>query len=132
MSTVNSAHPLNTVSLDSLSPKPRNGPQSLELASIDSSNDTRYTTSLSPTGSLEALALVAEHHPFSKKPSQNFEERLIQGVIKTDLAHSLAANTTQPRPSSPSDAILIKRSAIPTLRVNTGDADLNRSYHQQQ
>jgi hypothetical protein len=42
-------------------------------------------------------------------------------------ANPTAGNDSVPqeRPSSPSDAILIKRSTIPILRVNTGDQDLN-------
>lgn len=39
----------------------------------------------------------------------------------TDLAAESDAKRTFNRPGSPSDAILIKRTSIPRLRVNTGD-----------
>jgi hypothetical protein len=35
------------------------------------------------------------------------------------------------RPSSPSDAILIKRTTVPSLRVNTGEQDLAKPSQSQ-
>lgn len=124
MSTVNSSYPLNSLALESLSPKLRNAPQPLELATIDSRSDERLSTSLSPTGSLDTLALVAEHHTFSPQPARQPSDE----PLKTDsnTSSSQAVSHGADRPGSPSDAILIKRSAIPILRVNTGDADLKR------
>lgn len=124
MSTVNSSHPLNSLALECLSPKLRNVPQALEIANMDSSSNACRSTSLSPTGSLETLALAAEHQSISKTAQQSSDETTVTALNSRSTSQSLSQGID--RPSSPSDAILIKRSAIPILRVNTGDADLKR------
>jgi hypothetical protein len=111
--------------LETLSPKLRNVPQALELATFDSRSDPRLSTSLSPTGSLDTLALVAEQHPFSPQPTRQSPDEPFKTTSST-RSSSQALPQGADRPGSPSDAILIKRSAIPILRVNTGDADLKR------
>src|SRR4051812_30477857 len=90
MSTVNSAHN----PLDSLSPKVRNSPHALELATIDSTKDTRNSTSLSPTGSLDTLALVAENHPFTKQLTRRSSEDIVA------TARSSTHSSTQVAPHS--------------------------------
>jgi hypothetical protein len=128
MSTVNSAHPLTSLSLDGLSPKLRNAPHALELLTIDSRSQELLGTSLSPAGSLVSLPLVAEHHPFSQQPGQQPSDNAAPiSTVKGDSSLSSIQNASPRRPSSPSDAILIKRSAVPILRVNTGDASLKKT-----
>jgi hypothetical protein len=131
MSTVNSTNPTNGLPMDSLSPKSRNAPQALELANMDSRSDNRPSTSLSPTGSLEALAFVAEHHPFSQPHAQQISDDMIMGLGAMG-SNSLSTETAgRGRASSPSDAILIKRTNGPILRLNTGETTLQRTGHLQ-
>jgi hypothetical protein len=138
-STLNSNSHIHhkSFSSDNLSPEVRSISQTLESAgqplAIDScqENDSRQGTSLSPTGSpLEQLALVAESHLSEQKggSSRRGDSEGIMDTLNTS-ATSLAAErvtetTSLNRPGSPSDAVLIKRTSIPSLRVNTGD--LNR------
>lgn len=127
MSTVNSTHPVSNLSFDGLSPKLRSTPHALELATIESISEARHSTSLSPTGSLDALALVAERHPFSQPATRHPSDDVTTSSTERGSSLPLAECLSQGRPSSPSDAILIKRSAVPVLRVNTGDSDLRRA-----
>jgi hypothetical protein len=91
-------------------------------------SSTQSRGSVSPTASMEALILAAEKHSVSQRPGS---------TLKTSNEDSNMSQTTEkpsspsqnefvagPRPSSPSDAILIKRSMVPSLRVNTGEQDL--------
>lgn len=127
MSTVNSIHPSSGFPMDSLSPKSRNPPHVLELATIDSISENRHSTSLSPTGSLDTLAMVAETHLSSRPRTQGSSDKPASGVLEGGSNQLLVEGLCQSRPSSPSDAVLIKRAAIPVLRVNTGDIDLKRT-----
>lgn len=112
-----------------LSPELRSISQALEESAsvplaIDSYNATesRQDTSLSPTDStLEQLAFVAESH--SSEPRSESSRRNHSDVMETtaaNLAESAAKSNSLNRPGSPSDAILIKRTSVPSLRVNTG------------
>lgn len=114
---------------DILSPELRSISQALESANqplaIDScqANETRQGTSLSPTGSpLEQLALVAESHLSERRSESVSRHNDTTEPTATDLpAESTTKTTSFTRPGSPSDAILIKRTSIPSLRVNTED-----------
>ncbi|CZT05120.1 uncharacterized protein RAG0_11344 [Rhynchosporium agropyri] len=117
MSTVGSALPSINLN-DAHSSMPGQKPQALDfdfpsrMEGVQSSNP-QSSGSISPTECLDALALVAENEmaEISKADFSDFER--IQSV-------------PGPRPSSPSDAILIKRaSAIPSLRLDTGEQELN-------
>jgi hypothetical protein len=141
MSTVNSVHQMNSLVAETLSPSQQK-PQPFDLSSISlptaeafdgtqpSTRNTQHRGSLSPTDSLDALALVAENrmagqqHPSTIPPST--EASSVSSATEKN-ANPTAGNDSVPpeRPSSPSDAILIKRSTIPILRVNTGDQDLD-------
>ena len=133
MSTVNSRHPLERLALVSLSPKLRNASQALELAPDDLTTGAYLSTSLSPTGSLDAHTLVAQQHSFPSPPS-NPTRRSLAETLRTgsDTRSSSQESRAVDRPGSPSDAILIKRSAVPILRVNTSDADLKKEHLPQQ
>jgi hypothetical protein len=122
---------------DILSPELRSISQALEeSASVPlaigsyNANESRQDTSLSPTGStLEQLAFVAESH--SSEPRSESSRRNHSDVMETtaaNFAESAAKSTSLNRPGSPSDAILIKRTSVPSLRVNTGDLN---GYQQQ-
>lgn len=132
MSTINSTHQLSNLSLESLSPKSKNATLNLELATIESNSEPRISISLSPTGSLDTLALVAEHHPLTQPAQQLAGEGGLRPALRRGTSLASAQGISPNRPSSPSDAILIKRTAAPILRVNTGDADLKRAELSQQ
>jgi hypothetical protein len=141
MSTVSSAHQMNSLVAETLSPSQQKS-QPFDLSSIDlptaeavegtrpSTQNTQHLGSLSPTDSLDALALVAENrmagqqYPSTIPPTT---EASSMSSSTENIANPAEGNdsVSQARPSSPSDAILIKRSTIPILRVNTGDQDLN-------
>lgn len=124
ISTVNSTYHLNNFAPDKISPKLTNVPHALELPAIDSQSDTRLSTSISPTGSLDSLALVAENHLFSQLPNQQSSDRVTaENLNGRGSDESLSQLIPCHRPSSPSDAILIKRSTIPILKVDTRDRD---------
>jgi hypothetical protein len=114
---------------DILSPELRSISQTLESANqsldLDScqSNESRQGTSLSPTGSnLEQLALVAQSHLCEQRSESSSRNNNTMETTAADLvAESATKHLYYNRPGSPSDAILIKRTSIPSLRVKTGD-----------
>ena len=130
MSTVNSSCQINNVRSDSLSPQSKALPQALDLANLSLSTDsgfqsgseeTRTRAPLSPTGSLEALTAVAEHQPAGQEPARSSSTT----PMELEINHAPSESVLQGRPSSPSDAILIKRTTVPILKVNTGELELN-------
>lgn len=134
MSTVNSAQPMHGIPTEAFSPKLRNAPQNLELATIDSRSEHGPSTSLSPTGSLETLAFVAEHHPFSQQATRQGSQEVLGAdseSVPRSLSTEIPVRGRSGRASSPSDGLLIKRMDLPSLRLNTEYADLNRSTQQQ-
>jgi hypothetical protein len=114
---------------DILSPELRGMSQTLEWSTrhplaIDlyQPNTSRQAASLSPTGSpLEQLALVAECHSSEMRPEgsrRSLSE--IKEIMGTEIGQDIGDERSGPlRSASPSDAILIKRTLIPSLRVNT-------------
>jgi hypothetical protein len=140
MSTVNSAHQMNCLVAETLSPSQQK-PQTFDLTSISlpttegfdgtrpSTRNTQHRGSLSPTDSLDALALVAENRMArqqyaSTMPPSTEASSMSSTTEKNENAMAGNESVSQERPSSPSDAILIKRSTIPILRVITGDQEL--------
>ena len=130
MSTVNSSLPMNNLGAESLSPQLKGLPQSLDLAAslpmstdsgFQSSGESRARASLSPTGSLEALAAVAEHQSACQEPEKSSSTI----PMETTMNNTPLESVSHGRPSSPSDAILIKRTTVPALRVSTGELELN-------
>jgi len=73
--------------------------------------DHRPTTS-SPTGSLDALALVAEHRLSGRDSTPPHSGN--DAVAGADTVRKDAG-----RPGSPSDALMIKRATLPSLSINT-------------
>jgi hypothetical protein len=141
MSTVNSSHLLNSFGADLLSPESKSIPQPLELTSLPMSIDSQSTgemrprASLSPTDSLDALAAATEHRLFGQKPESTTrapdQSPSTTPIVETAMKDAPNESVVQGRPSSPSDAVLIKHTAIPTLRVNTGELELNGSENSQ-
>ncbi|RDW91284.1 hypothetical protein BP5796_02449 [Coleophoma crateriformis] len=116
MSTVGSSHP---AAVDKVSGESRRGtpqPQSLGSPIDNSVIEPRLRSSLSPTGSLDALAVAAERR-------QSREEQLSPMQQTTEAMEATNITPTKERahgrPGSPSDAILIKRASVPSLRLNT-------------
>ncbi|TVY80646.1 hypothetical protein LSUE1_G003904 [Lachnellula suecica] len=114
-STVSSSYPLN--GWEVISPKST----AVDLASphLSTSAPPSEARSASIAGineSLETLCTIAEHHTTPE------DEQQIQHELEADGARTFDL----PRPSSPSDAILIKRTAIPTLRLDTSSYDPSR------
>jgi hypothetical protein len=134
MSTVSSAiQPMNSILAESIAIDSATKPQPLESTPLpkdhsrSSSSATQPRGSISPTGSLDALALVAEgqlarrqSEPSALKVGEENMSSRKEGKGKGKANDSIPSE----RPSSPSDAILIKRTTVPSLRVNTGEQDL--------
>lgn len=137
LSTVGSLQQPNTIE-EALS---RTKDQSMDTAMIPMRNQDANRTSptglhfrgsISPTSSMDALVLAAERHSVSQRP--NMQRNLSMGDTSrsqtTEKPSPSPGNDFVPRhrPCSPSDAILIKRTAaLPILRVMTGDKDLRAS-----
>ena len=130
LSTVGSAYPSNNLS-EALSSIPGQKPQALDFGHPSKMEGVQPVYpgpggSISPTESLDALALVAENEIAGQQARQQTEAW--KEASKDDLASDLEKVEigSGRRPSSPSDAILIKRpSAMPSLRLDTGDRELN-------
>jgi len=89
-----------------------------------SSSSTQPRGSVSPTGSLDTLALVAKDRQTrrqSEPSTLKADEDTMSSSQEADGKASADKSISLERPSSPSDAILIKRTTIPCLRVNTGE-----------
>lgn len=122
MSTVSSSHALNTLSTDIVSPKST----PLEMASPSNptlpldvlTNEARAISINTSSDNLDTLATIAENRlsPSSEQQSQD----------TNSMSDSTEKAIAIKRPSSPSDAILIKRTAVPTLRLDTGNHEINR------
>lgn len=121
---------------DILSPELRSISQALESGSqplaIETchANESPLGTSLSPTSStLEQLTLIAESHLSEQVSESSSRSNDAMETAATNLAAESNTKSASPnRPGSPSDAILIKRTSIPSLRLNTGDLS---GYQQQ-
>ena len=133
MSTVSSAYQMHGLVGEAISPLAAKI-QPFELNSFNLPpeechriNDTaRAPCSFSPTRSPRAIAPVAANNTFGKHSARLSFDGLPS--ISTDNGPDNISGSevlSQERPISPSDAILIKRSSIPALRVDTGDHDLN-------
>jgi hypothetical protein len=136
MSTVSSTiQPMNSILAESIAVDLATKSQSLDLESAplpteqirSSGSATEPRDSTSPTGSLDTLALVAEDRQArrqSEPSTLKAEEDAMSSSQEVDGKALADKSMFLERPSSPSDAILIKRTTIPTLRVNTGEQDL--------
>lgn len=113
-STVSGCYPLSSWASEALSPKSA----SLELASPSNStsSEPRQNLPTSTNESPDTLSTIVELRTTPEPEQQTLESREID----------CALNVILPRPSSPSDAILIRRTTVPTLRLDTGGHDFNR------
>jgi hypothetical protein len=116
-STVSGCYPLNNWASEVLSPKST----TLELVSPSNSTDApsselRQNQPTSTNEILETLSTIVELRT-TPEPEQQTQD---------DCGIDCASNPKIPRPSSPSDAILIRRTTVPTLRLDTGGHDFNR------
>lgn len=136
LSTVSSTIlPMNTILAESIAVDLSTKPQPLVLQSAlistshtrSSSISTQPLGSVSPTDSLDTLALVAEVRQarrVSEQTTSMADNETKSSSQEVDGKHSGDRSNTVERPSSPSDAILIKRTTIPSLRVITGEHDM--------
>jgi len=98
---------------------PKSTPTSLELTSPSNDafiNETRPTPTTNEASDI--LSTIAEHHIAPELEQQERDEHDSEGASNQ--------TTTLPRPSSPSDAILIRRTTVPVLRLDTCSQNLNR------
>ena len=136
MSTVSSTiQPMNAILAESIALDSTTKPQPLNLESASlpmnhsrsSSSATQPRGNISPTGSLDTLALLAEEQ-LARRQSEPSTMKAGEDTMSLNREEDgkVAASKSLPsqRPSSPSDAILIKRTTVPSLRVNTGEQDL--------
>jgi hypothetical protein len=125
LSTVNSCQTGQTIfAVNGLSFMSESITEGLDLTSLDVTND--YSTALSPTGSLGALALVAERHlSADRAESVDRTSAILNATPWNDIKTStlLQEGLSQARPRSPSDAILIKRSITPVHNFNSRESD---------
>jgi hypothetical protein len=120
LSTVNSCHPGQIFTTNGLSFMSENNSQGFDVTS-------EQPTALSPTSSLGALALVAEQHLSADRTESLDRNPKTQRAtsLEDSAAALLQESLYPPRPRSPSDAILIKRSIAPALYSNFRENDLN-------
>lgn len=121
MSTVSGSHSIGSIAAEVLSPKLL----SFEVCSPLSGNPSdalaheRIPNVQSVADSPDALATIAEN-------------RLSPQIEQQESQPSQEGERPHPRPSSPSDAILIKRTAVPLLKLDTGGYEINQAGFQQQ
>ena len=140
MSTVSSTiQPMNSILAENVAIDSATKPQPIDLDSetppyshTRSSSTTQHQGSTSPTGSLDALAVVAEER-LPRRQSEPTTMTMTLTMTAEVNAMSLSKDEEgkpsdksqfMDRPSSPSDAILIKRTTVPSLRLITGEHDL--------
>lgn len=117
-----------SLSTDILSPELRSIAHTLESAHLSWKGELRQATeppqgaSRPQTGSsLEQLAPVADNHLSEQGEEPGSQGKEMMDAASANLAAEKSSKTNASnRPGSPSDAVLIKRSSIPTLRVFTG------------
>lgn len=127
--TVSSTHPLNS-HLETLSPTSSLKIQEMDLnhLHVESTQQLAHSTqprgSLSPTESLDVLAMGAENQIASQQQAvPSTPEDKMSTTLETIPNENTASATA--RPTSPSDAILIKRATLPSLRLVTGEQELS-------
>jgi hypothetical protein len=116
-STVSGCYPLNSWASEVLSPKS----MTLELTSPSNStdapsNDPRQNLPAPTTEIPDTLSTIVEFRS-TPEPEQQTQD---------DHEIDCASNPAIHRPSSPSDAILIRRTTVPTLKLDTGGHNFNR------
>jgi hypothetical protein len=136
MSTVSSTiQPMNSMLAESIAVDSATKPQPLDVESAPvpmehtrtSSSTTQPRGTVSPTGSLDTLPLVAEDQQVRRQSEPSAGEVEEDTMLSSKEGDGVAAgdkSISLERPSSPSDAVLIKRTTIPSLRVNTGEQAL--------
>jgi len=118
---------------DIISPISGSKKSSVDFGSLTAMEGTRPRSgtqswgTISPIDSMEALVLAAEKHSVSQRPLSarqlSNEDSTMSQTTEKPPSPSQIELPARERPSSPSDAILIKRSALPILRLNTRSQD---------
>jgi hypothetical protein len=118
---------------DIISPISGSKKSSVDFGSLTAMEGTRPRSgtqswgTISPIDSMEALVLAAEKHSVSQRPLSarqlSNEDSSMSQTTEKPPSPSQIEFPARERPSSPSDAILIKRSALPILRLNTRSQD---------
>ena len=126
MSTVYSSSNLmqSFVPMDGITPDTRKASDSLDFSAFYPNGDVTSGASSSPTNSVNTIEIDAQQRPTfqnlcrqeSTKQEDLFNNQQREASTVTELASQ--------RSTSPSDAVLIKRTAVPLLRLDTGDTDL--------
>ena len=138
MSTVSSViQPMNSILAESIALDSAIKPQPLSLESTplpmdhsrSSSSATQPRGSISPTDSLDTLALAAEGQLARRESEPSILKAGEDNMSSREEGNRKGKEDymASERPISPSDAILIKRTTVPSLRVNTGEQDLAES-----
>jgi hypothetical protein len=125
MSTVGGSNSLNSITAEMFSPKSMPLSPSALHSSHGSMNEQNPFNTRLLSENLEALATISEHRHSSdsEKTSRHpSPEEFKEQIVMTDY----------PRPSSPSDAILIRRTTVPSLRLDTGGQEITRDEFQRQ
>lgn len=117
ISTVSGSYPLNSCwASDVLSPKSTTFELASPLNPTAPSNEPRHNIPAPTTEIPDTLSTIIELRTTPDPEQQTRDDREID----------CASNPAIPRPSSPSDAILIRRTTVPTLKLDTGGHDFNR------
>lgn len=119
--TISGTQPFNSLA-ETLSPVSNLKIHEMDLEHLPPTDPSQTHRSISPSGSLDALTLVAEHQMVDQEAVPVTPEDKMSTSSEPTPDRTL--HTTR-RPSSPSDAILIKRATLPSLRLVTGDHELN-------
>jgi hypothetical protein len=124
MSTVSGSHSLSGITAEIFSPKSVPLSPSGVNPSDGLNNEAHSFNTQSLNENLEALTTISEnrHSPELEQPSEQQSPEDMEKIIIPE----------HPRPSSPSDAILIRRTTVPSLRLDTGAHETRRADFQQQ
>jgi hypothetical protein len=124
MSTVGGPNSLNTITSEMFSPKSMLSPSGL-YSSNGTINEPNPFNTQSLSENLEALATISEHR-YSPDSEQTSTHPSPRGHKEPNVI------IEYPRPSSPSDAILIRRTTVPSLRLDTGGQEITQDDFQRQ
>jgi len=126
MSTVSSSSNLfQTYTLmDGVTPESRKAPDSSDLSTFDPhGSDLLSIANPSTTSSLNTTEINANQSSAFQKIREDSSTQE-EHVTKHQVDNATISELEFRRPTSPSDAILIKRISVPTLRINTRDGGL--------
>lgn len=126
MSTVCSTQPMNSL-VDKSSPK---SVPEVHISDSDSIRDlTPPRSTRSPVNALDRLpSMEAQPSRHNSLPSIHYvESAMISSNTEKQSSPGVISSIPEERPGSPSDAMLIRRPTLPSLRLDTGDLEMNGS-----